>query len=112
MTETASAGQTQRGPRAGFWRRFAAAFIDGILLGVVNAILRVILGTGGTGLGLLVSLAYFTYLEGSESGQTIGKRTLGIRVSVGHVPGNLEALYGSNAVFGGYVYLLLRAPRQ
>jgi hypothetical protein len=37
---------------------------------------------------------------------------LGLRVSVGHVPGSLDALYGSNAVFGGYVYLLLRAPRQ
>ena len=37
---------------------------------------------------------------------------LGIRASVGAVPGSLEALYGSRAVFGGYVYLLVRAPRQ
>jgi uncharacterized RDD family membrane protein YckC len=42
------------GPRSGFWRRFAALFIDGV--------------------------AYFTYFEGSASGQTIGKRALGIRV--------------------------------
>jgi uncharacterized RDD family membrane protein YckC len=69
------------GPRAGFWRRFAAAFLDGILLAIVNLVLRGIAGTGGgTGLGTLVSLAYFTYFEGGPTGQTIGKRALGIRV--------------------------------
>jgi hypothetical protein len=36
---------------------------------------------------------------------------LGIRVSVGRVPGDLDVLYGSRAVLGGYVYLLLRPPR-
>ena len=36
--------------RAGFWRRFAAAFIDGILLGVISTILRLILGNLGAGL--------------------------------------------------------------
>jgi hypothetical protein len=36
---------------------------------------------------------------------------LGIRLSVGHVPDGLDVFYGSNAVFGGYVYLFLRAPR-
>ena len=37
---------------------------------------------------------------------------LGIRISVGRVPDDLDALYGSRAVFGGYVYLFLRASRQ
>jgi uncharacterized RDD family membrane protein YckC len=32
------------------------------------------------GLALLFSLAYLTYLEGSPSGQTVGKKLLGIRV--------------------------------
>jgi uncharacterized RDD family membrane protein YckC len=45
------------GPRAGFWR-FAAALIDGIIVGV----------------------AYYGWLEGSASGQTVGKRGMGIRV--------------------------------
>jgi uncharacterized RDD family membrane protein YckC len=66
--------------RSGFWRRFAAAFIDGLVLGVVSWILRKVLGTsGGTGLGLLVSLAYYTYFHGS-SGQTPGDAALSIRV--------------------------------
>jgi uncharacterized RDD family membrane protein YckC len=69
------------GPRAGFWRRFAALLIDGILLGIVNVILRAIAGMGGgTGLGTLVSLAYFTYFEGGPTGQTLGKKAMGIRV--------------------------------
>jgi hypothetical protein len=37
---------------------------------------------------------------------------LGIRASVGRVPHDLDNLYGSQAVFGGYVYLLVRAPRH
>jgi uncharacterized RDD family membrane protein YckC len=65
--------------RAGFWRRFAAALIDGIVLGVVSEILNVIVGTAGTGLGLLVSLGYFTYFHGT-TGQTPGDSALAIRV--------------------------------
>src|SRR5215471_8268577 len=69
------------GPRAGFWRRFAGAFIDGILLGIVDAILRAILGYGaGVSLGFVVSIVYFTALIGSTRGQTVGQMALGIRV--------------------------------
>ena len=37
---------------------------------------------------------------------------LGARASVGRVPSDLERLYGSQVVFGGYVYLLARVPRD
>jgi uncharacterized RDD family membrane protein YckC len=74
-------GSGPSGPRAGFWQRFAAALIDGVLLGIVGFVLREIVGeAGGSALNLLVALGYFGYLEGSPSGQTIGKRALGIRV--------------------------------
>jgi uncharacterized RDD family membrane protein YckC len=65
--------------RAGFWRRFAAAFIDGILLGVVSFILRTILGTTGSGLTLLIGIVYYTYFHGS-TGQTPGDAALSIRI--------------------------------
>jgi uncharacterized RDD family membrane protein YckC len=66
--------------RSGFWRRFAAAFIDGILLAVVSGILRAILGTGGgEGLGLVISLGYYTYFHG-KTGQTPGDAVMSIRV--------------------------------
>ena len=65
--------------RSGFWRRFAAAVIDAIALGVVNTILRIVLGDAGSGLGLIVSAAYFTYFHGS-TGQTPGDAALAVRV--------------------------------
>jgi uncharacterized RDD family membrane protein YckC len=68
------------GPRAGFWRRFAAAFIDGVILAIVNVILSVALKGAGNVLALVVTIVYFTYFEGSRRGQTPGKSALGIRV--------------------------------
>ena len=69
------------GARAGFWRRFAGAFIDGIVVGVATGILKAALGTTtGSSLGLVVGAAYFTAFVGGERGQTLGQMTLGIRV--------------------------------
>src|SRR5919202_4363255 len=69
------------GPRAGFWRRFAAKLIDGILLGIVDAILLAIFSRGlYYVLSLIVNYGYYTYLEGRQQGQTVGKMALGIRV--------------------------------
>jgi uncharacterized RDD family membrane protein YckC len=67
------------GPPAGFWRRLAGALIDGILLGIVDTILRIILGDFGQLLGLLISIGYFTYFHGT-TGQTPGNAAVGIRV--------------------------------
>jgi uncharacterized RDD family membrane protein YckC len=75
------AGSVQSGPRASFGIRLVAAIIDGILLGIVGTILRVILGDVlASAVNLLLGLAYYTYLEGSPSGQTVGKRAMSIRV--------------------------------
>jgi uncharacterized RDD family membrane protein YckC len=74
-------GSVQSGPRASFWLRLAAAIIDGVLLGVVGTIIRVIVGDVlGSAVNLLLGLAYYAYLEGSPSGQTVGKRAMSIRV--------------------------------
>src|SRR2546423_2447299 len=69
-----------RGPRAGFWQRFGAAVIDAIIVGVVILILWAVLKGVGYALGVLISIAYVVYFEGGPTGQTIGKRMLGIRV--------------------------------
>ena len=84
MSETPSysppAGGGPSGPRSGFWRRFVALLVDGLILGVVTGILRAMLDDDvANGLGTLLGLAYYTYFEGS-SGQTPGKKALGIRV--------------------------------
>lgn len=68
------------GPRAGFWIRFAAGLIDGIMLGVLSVVLQLIDPALGTVLGLVVGIAYYTLLEGGAKGQTVGKMAVGIRV--------------------------------
>jgi uncharacterized RDD family membrane protein YckC len=64
--------------RASFGTRFLAAIIDGVIVGLANFVLRVL---GAPLIGFVVSLAYFAYFEGGESGQTIGKRAMNIRVA-------------------------------
>ncbi len=68
------------GPRASFGVRLAAWLIDVVIIGVVNALLIATLKTPGRGLGQLLGLAYVIYLEGSPSGQTVGKRAMNIRI--------------------------------
>ena len=69
------------GPRAGWWRRFAAWFLDGLLLGVVNAVLVLITDQNiGSLISFVIGIVYFAGLEGSHTGQTLGKKALGIRV--------------------------------
>ena len=111
------------GPRAGFWRRFGAAFVDGVLLAIVSSILRAIMGSsGGSGLGLLVSLSYFTYFEGGPTGQTLGKRALGIRVidfggggSIGYGRAFIRwigRIVSAIPIFLGYFWMLWDSERQ
>lgn len=69
------------GPRAGFGVRFGAALIDGVLLGVVNIVLQLGINRAlGSALSLALGIGYFGFLEGSNSGQTLGKKWVGIRV--------------------------------
>jgi uncharacterized RDD family membrane protein YckC len=87
---------------AGFWIRFAARFIDGVLLGIVNAILRapltIMLGLGGVhsagfilfpmavglaGVSVVISIGVGVLYEAyfvSTRGGTLGKLALGIKI--------------------------------
>jgi uncharacterized RDD family membrane protein YckC len=66
---------------AGFWRRFAAFLIDGLIVSVVVGALTLGLNEVGYLIGWLGGLAYYVILEGGRAGQTVGKIALGIRVS-------------------------------
>src|SRR5438477_2303205 len=79
---------------AGFWRRFASAIIDGIIVGVIGQIIGAILVHGDSrqaavsGLGIVIGLAYYTW--GFGSGQTLGCRVLNLKIvdqDTGGVPG-------------------------
>jgi uncharacterized RDD family membrane protein YckC len=67
---------------AGWWERVAAEIIDGLLLTpfVVGIVLSVEGLATETLLIALVGLVYNGLLDGSERGQTVGKRVMHIRV--------------------------------
>lgn len=72
---------------AGFWRRFLAAIIDGIITGAAGGILGFILGSfnGGEGianfLGFILGWLYFALMESSEYQGTLGKMAIGMKVT-------------------------------
>ena len=69
------------GPRASFGRRLVAFLLDSILIGIVTGILTAFMSrNAANGVGLLIAIAYFAFFEGGASGQTLGKKALGIRV--------------------------------
>ena len=81
---------------AGFWIRFAAYFLDGIILGIFNMILGFIIGLGAasTGdesgvalglqvvlnlIGIVIGVTYFTFFNG-RFGATPGKMACGLTI--------------------------------
>ncbi|MEA2194277.1 MAG: hypothetical protein QOG42_711 [Solirubrobacteraceae bacterium] len=74
-------GKGPSGPRAGFWTRFAASFLDGIIVSIPYFIVGAATSPAlAYVVYLLVGIAYFTYFEGGPTGQTLGKKALNIRV--------------------------------
>jgi uncharacterized RDD family membrane protein YckC len=129
-----AATSTFTSARAGFWRRFAAAFIDGVLISIVGGILNWIVGyrqggtggvtvwfAGGNGMGLLVGVVYFTYFHG-RTGQTPGNAALSIRVvgkddgaPVGHGRAFLRwlvSLVSGIVLLLGYLWMLWDSEKQ
>jgi uncharacterized RDD family membrane protein YckC len=112
------------GPRAGFWQRVGAAILDTLVLLVPSIILLLIVKNGALYqlLSTLMSLAYFTYFEGGPTGQTLGKKALGIRVydfrqggSIGYGRGFLRQIgkYLSAIPLGlGYLWMLWDKEKQ
>ncbi len=105
-------------------RRVISTIVDGIILGVVFAVLSMLFGTAsasggsvGASLGTLgtllltvLSLAYFILMEGSM-GQTVGKMVAGIKVvreGTGEAPGLGKAAIRTvlRIVDGLFVYLV------
>jgi uncharacterized RDD family membrane protein YckC len=115
---------------AGFWRRFASSFIDGVAISVIGGIANVVFGghsdttywlAGGRGFGLVVGLVYFTAFHG-RTGQTPGNAALGIRVvdlETGEVIGYgrafirwLVSIVSAIVILLGYFWMLWDGKKQ
>ena len=75
----AAAAGGASGPRANFGLRLAAYLVDTVIIVIPYFILAAI----EPALAILVwigAIAYFIYFEGSPTGQTLGKKAIGIRV--------------------------------
>jgi uncharacterized RDD family membrane protein YckC len=104
------------GPRASFVQRLAAALLDGVVLLTAFVVLTQLLKSVGYVTALLIAVAYFTVCEGGPTGQTIGKRLLGIRVvdfdtgaRIGYVRGLFRYLgraVSSFVLYVGYLWML------
>jgi uncharacterized RDD family membrane protein YckC len=77
---------------AGFWRRFAAVIIDGLLLSVVTVPLTLAFGgddgyaeaarsSAGSSISAVVTWLYYAIMESSSKQATVGKMALGIMVT-------------------------------
>ena len=111
------------GPRAGFWRRFAAYFLDGLLMAAVNVILVLIVDQNlASLLSLVVGILYFATVEGGRTGLTLGKKALGIRVIDANTAGPIGFGRGVIRYFGriistiplflGYFWMLWDSESQ
>jgi uncharacterized RDD family membrane protein YckC len=114
----------------GFWERFIAAFIDGLILGCFQIGLSYfILGDsiffGGdwnsSGIGLLLGLMYHTYFISSEKQATLGKQAMGLKVITTHgerltplnAAGRFVATYLSLAILLiGYIMAAFDSKKQ
>jgi uncharacterized RDD family membrane protein YckC len=79
----APAVESTRLQYAGFWIRFGAYFIDGVLLFVVNFVIGLALAQVpllGSLISLVIGVCYFGFMESSDGQATLGKMAVGIKV--------------------------------
>jgi uncharacterized RDD family membrane protein YckC len=110
------------GPRANFGQRLGAYLIDVIIIVIPIVILVVVAKTAGYLIGIVISWAYFTYFEGGSSGQTLGKRALGIRIvdansggPIGYGRGfvrQIGRIISGLVCYLGYLWMLWDRERQ
>lgn len=128
------AGGPPREAMAGFWIRFLAAIVDGILIAIVAGVIGAILGLGTPGssefqllntsnwVQTILSLAYFTYFHATAAGQSIGNKVCGIRVldadTGGPIPYSrafiraLMSIVSALPLFLGYLWMLWDSRKQ
>jgi len=107
----------------GFWERFFAAIIDGIIMWIPNAVFQYLVGDIFIGYiaSIVFNWLYYTLLESSEGQATIGKRALGLkvtnlngeRISFGQATGRyFGKILSTLIIFIGYLMMLWDENKQ
>jgi uncharacterized RDD family membrane protein YckC len=66
----------------GFWRRFLALVIDGVIFGAIEGVVGRILGYEvAGGMNLILSWLYYSLMESSKTQATLGKMVMGLKVT-------------------------------
>ncbi len=92
---------------AGFWRRFAASFIDGIILWIPGAFLGYLVpGPGAYGAGFLLGFLYRPFFESSILCGTPGKALMGI-VVLSEAGNQLTFKQACIRFFAAYISMLI-----
>jgi uncharacterized RDD family membrane protein YckC len=115
---------------ASFWERFAASFLDGLIVGAVNVVITFLmtgsfLGTPGnllpTGIGLVIGWLYSALQESGAGQATLGKKAMGIkvtnmlgdRISFGQATGrHFGKMLSTIIIFIGYLMMLWDDKKQ
>lgn len=123
---------------AGFWERFGAAIIDGIILWVIGLVVGLVLNqprqTYSTGtsfyvyyfttsnyISIVLNWLYYALQESGPGQATVGKRALGIkvtamdggRISFGQATGRyFGKILSTIILFIGYIMMVWDAKRQ
>ena len=105
--QASPASGTASGPRAGFFRRLASVILDGLVLAVIWVPL-VIIGHAANAAAVLllivpIALFYEIYFHGGPSGQTPGKKWMGIRVVDFNTGGPIGYGRATIRVIGRYI---------
>jgi uncharacterized RDD family membrane protein YckC len=102
--------QGPSGPRASFGRRLVGFIVDTLLLVIsffvlvgVAAEISEALGILAVFAGIIGIFAYYIVLEGGPTGQTLGKRALGIRVIDQNTGGPIGYGRGTIRLIGRYL---------
>ena len=122
VTEQGISSGLVTGEHAGFWRRFAAAIIDAIIIGMVFLIL-IFTPTFYFGwlLGLVVGWLYYGIMESSTTQATLGKMAMSIvvtdmsgnRVSFGRATGRYFAkIISAIILYIGYLMIAFTEKKQ
>ncbi len=122
VTEQGISSRLVTSEHAGFWRRFVAAIIDGIIVGTVSYILSfALLFYYGWLLGIVVGWLYYGIMESSSTQATLGKMAMSIivtdmygnRVSFGRATGrHFAKIISTIILYIGYLMIAFTEKKQ